>query len=326
MSARGREGAYAGRRVLVLGAGGFIGRWVSRALTAAGAELVLGIRDRASAKDIFAAWGVRGTPVEVDLRPDGAAARVVGAYAPMVTFNLAGYGVDRTERDAALARRINADVPAELAAAVSELPRVSWEGHRLVHVGSALEYGLTNGYLMEGVTPNPTTDYGRTKLAGTRAIGAAAAAGLAAMTARLFTVYGPGEHPGRLLPTLLDARGRAGPIALTRGDQRRDFTWVGDVAEGLVRLGHSGPGPEVVNLATGTLFSVRAFVQEAARILRLPDDRLEFGAQPTRPDEMPHIMVATDRLRAQIGWVPETSITRGIEQTVAFGVSTAENP
>ena len=62
--------------------------------------------------------------------------------------------------------------------------------------------------------------------------------------------------------------GRPGgkPVALTGGDQRRDFTYVEDVAEGMLRLGlvrtpASGP----VNLATGALESVRGFVERAGR-------------------------------------------------------------
>ena len=76
----------------------------------------------------------------------------------------------------------------------------------MIHVGSALEYGTARGNLNELTAPSPTTLYGRSKLAGTlRVCRAARRRGFRAVTARLFTVYGPGEQPGRLLPSLMAA-------------------------------------------------------------------------------------------------------------------------
>jgi nucleoside-diphosphate-sugar epimerase len=136
--------------------------------------------------------------------------------------------------------------------------------------------------------------------------------------ARLFTVYGPREHPGRLLPTLLRAARGDGPILLTAGAQRRDFTWVGDVVEGMLRLGVTRERePSVVNLATGELTSVREFVERAARVLGIAPERLHFGAQPTRAEEMVHDAVAIERLVARTAWRPATTIEAGVGLTAS---------
>ena len=144
-----------------------------------------------------------------------------------------------------------------------------------------------------------------------------------AIVARLFTVYGPGEHPGRLLPALLEAAKREDELALSEGLQRRDFTYAQDAAEGIVRLAlvpaAVAAEARIVNVATGTLASVREFSMFAARVLAIPPSRLHFGAVPTRAEEMEHAEVSVERLRALTsGWTPQTTILEGIERTLAF--------
>jgi nucleoside-diphosphate-sugar epimerase len=137
--------------------------------------------------------------------------------------------------------------------------------------------------------------------------------------ARLFTVFGPGEHPGRLLPSLQAAAASGGAVALTAGRQRRDFTYVEDVAEGLLRLAVSGVRPgEVVHLATGRLTSVREFAESAASVLGIDRQSLRFGALPDLPEEMWQDDVDVERLRALTGWAPETSISDGIRRAREF--------
>ncbi len=304
---------YRNRRVLVLGASGFIGRRVAQRLAEAGAELYCGVREVATAEDL------PGVLHQADLARPGSAAELVQVVRPAISFNLAGYGVNPSEVDPSLARRINSDLVLEFASACAGEADPSWSGQHLVHVGSAAEYGGAQGDLAETTAPNPTTLYGRTKLEGTRSLGDAARAGrLRAVAARLFTVYGPGERAGRLLPTLLAARYTRGEIPLTDGSQRRDFTFVDDVVEGLLRLGAlTGNRLGPVNLATGKLETVRAFVECAARVLGIAADRLRFGALPTRPHEMAHDPVNVQLLRSLSGWAPETTIESGVRTTVA---------
>jgi nucleoside-diphosphate-sugar epimerase len=311
--------AYRGAVTMVLGASGFIGRWVARALNDAGARIVLAVRD-AGAIPWFLRDGAGVAIHRADLSLRGDVRHVITSTRPDIVFNLAGYGVDRSERDEAMARTINATLPQWIAEAMAGVAPATWRGQRLVHAGSALEYGEMGGDLAEDSRANPTTLYGRTKLDGTLALrDAGTAAGLRCLTARLFTVYGAGEHPGRLLPTLLEARATSGPIPLSAGLQRRDFAYVEDVAEGLLRLGMiaSAESGEIVNLATGTLTEVRAFVAEAARTLGIDPERLRFGALPTRAEEMQHDPVSVRRMRALIDWTPPTSIAEGVRATAA---------
>lgn len=308
---------YRGVTVAVLGASGFIGRWVARHLTDAGARVILIVRNSASLPP--SVRKAAASVIEADLSHEDAVRDLIASVSPAVVFNLAGYGVDRAERDEGLAHFINTELPAWIARFMPT-PDDSWAGQRVVHAGSALEYGEIGGNLAENSTPNPTTLYGRTKLAGTLALARECKErGIHGSTARLFTVYGPGEHTGRLLPTLLDAAAHDEVIPMSAGLQRRDFTYVEDVAEGLLRLGActTARHGEVVNIATGRLTRVRDFAIEAARVLGIGSERLDFGAFPTRTEEMQHDPVSVARLRELIGWVPQTDITSGVSRTLA---------
>lgn len=314
---------YAGVRVLVLGGTGFLGRGLVRLLVDAAADLHCVVRPSAYSRQRLDLATVHS----LDLVDLDQTASLVKQLRPAVVFNLAGYGVDPDEKQAAnesLARRLNADLPESIARAVAEIRSNRWIGRQIVHVGSIAEYGPISGQVSEGIEPRPAGIYGETKLGGT--VGLARAAretGVQALTARLAQVYGPGEHAGRLLPQLIAARlsGRLDP--LTVGTQRKDFTFVADVAEGLLRLGLTPGIPgECVNLATGRCTPVRDFVIEAAYLLRLPTELLRFE-RPIPPGELSHDSVAIDRLRSLAGWIPTTEIREGISRTIAVELPSA---
>ncbi len=297
---------------LVLGATGFIGRWVVRELLGRGTPVVGVIRSPRRCRDVFGGWPTTPEFVTVDLGRAGSGRDVIGDLRPSVVFNLAGYGVDREERDERLAERLNAELVRELADACA--PSGAATGTRLIHAGSALEYGTAGGLLSEQTTPEPTTLYGRTKLAGTLAItDAARKSGLKGVTARLFTVFGDGEHPGRLFPSLVDAAETGAAVSLTDGEQRRDFAWAGDVASLLVDLSAAPFSPgEIVNLATGRMHSVAAFIRACAAQLRLTNEQLHFGALPTRAEEMQHEGVAVERLQELVGYTADGNLAAAV--------------
>jgi len=314
--------SYAGVRTLVLGASGFIGSWTVSALVRAGADVVAVARDAPAVHLALARRRTAAHVVVADFTTRGAVTDVVARIRPTVVFNLCGYGVDHGERDAATMHTLNAQLVEELCVALAALPAGAWSGLRLIHAGSALEYGPIQGALEEHATPQPTTDYGRTKLEGTTHVTRAARqTGLRAITARLFTVYGDGEHAGRLLPSLIDAARNGTSLSLTAGTQPRDFTYVEDAVEGLLRLGAvaTPASGEVVNVATGRLTTVRAFTETAAAILGITPSHLRFGAVAPAAGEMFHGEVSIARLRALLSWAPSTEISDGIRRTLSSG-------
>lgn len=311
---------FEAQTIVIFGAAGFIGRWLARAICRTGARPYLVVRDEESAEQIFSEYEISGEIIETDLRQPDLAARLLAKTRPDIVFNLAGYGVDRSERDEEMAYQINAYLVETICKTMAMNPKPNSTGQNIVHVGSALEYGDIAGNLAEDSVVNPTTLYGKSKLMGTNLLSQfCRKLGVKGITARLFTVYGPGEHDGRLLPSLLKAASDGQALPLTAGAQKRDFTYVEDVADGLLRLSsaHAQPG-EVVNLATGRLSTVRRFIETAASILNIPENKLQFGAIPTRTEEMQHDPVTVDRLRRLVEWAPQTEIAEGIRRTTAF--------
>ena len=294
-------------RVIILGASGFIGRCVASKIPES-ANTFLVMRDLASAKPL------KGTAIELDLLDSAELRKLFNDVRPSVIFNFAGYGVDPVERDEKLGEEMNAKLPRRICDALR-----NHSDSLLIHTGTALEYGIATGNLAEETEAQPTTWYGQTKLAGTKTI---LESSVGSIVARLFTVYGPGEHRGRLLPSLIEAAENKREMDLTAGTQKRDFTYVEDVADGLIRLaGLRHEQSTLVNLATGKLHTVREFVETAARILKIPQKHLHFGRLPTRESEMQHENVSTERLRNLIKWTPSATIEAGIQKTVKLNES-----
>ncbi len=319
---------YRGANVAVLGASGFIGRWIARELCQLGANVYLFIRDGLTANKVFKQYGIQGNIIELNL--EDSASELIDVFhelKPVITFNLAGYGVDRSERADKTAYKVNADLVKTICEAVAKVKSgVSWPGQDIIHVGSALEYGDICGDLAENFPAKPTTLYGESKLAGTRLLTQCCHEyKLRGMTVRLFTVYGPGEHAGRLLPSLIDAAHKGSSLPLTTGVQKRDFTYIDDVTEGLLRLGLVGESAtesagqgSIVNLASGQLTSVKEFVVTAARVLNIDNESLCFGAIPSRSEEMQHLPVSNKRLQQLAHWIPTISIEEGVRRCSDF--------
>ena len=315
---------YAGAVVLVLGASGFIGRWVTRRLLRHGASVHLTVRNETSAVGVFDRYSITGVVHNVDLSDSTQIDSLYQRVEPDITFNLAGYGMGPGEHDEATASRINSDLPAAICRASWRFGSGNWSGQQIVHAGSAAEYGENLEGFSEIGSTNPSTLYGISKLAGTRALAASSEKlGAKSVTARIFNAYGPGERSGRLLPSLIEAARAETSIRLTDGSQKRDFTYVEDIAIGLLRLGRvTDTEYPVMNLATGTFTTVHSFVNMAAQVLGMSQHQLKFGAisMPERERDwnIDTKAVPVARLQKVLNWLPTTSVALGISQTCEF--------
>jgi nucleoside-diphosphate-sugar epimerase len=188
-------------------------------------------------------------------------------------------------------------------------------GQRVAVTGTCAEYDWSaGGACHETDTPTrPATLYGTCK---DELRLKAEQSKLSLAWARLFFLYGPREHPARLVPSVANALLAGQPAETTAGDQERDFLHVEDAADALVQLLLSDvAGP--VNIGSGEPVAVRSVVETIAGIVGRPD-LLRLGAKPMPSNEPLQLYADVARLRHEVGWRPRIGLRQGLADTVAW--------
>jgi nucleoside-diphosphate-sugar epimerase len=144
---------------------------------------------------------------------------------------------------------------------------------------------------------------------------------LAVVKARFFNSYGPGEMPGQyrnVIPNFIYWAMRGEPLPITgTGEETRDFTYVGDIVDGLLRAGYfeAAVGQEF-NLASG----------QETRIIDLAEMiNTQVGnkagvsfAERRKWDTKSRLLASVDRAGQLIGYEPNTPFEPGLENTIAW--------
>jgi dTDP-6-deoxy-L-talose 4-dehydrogenase (NAD+) len=151
---------------------------------------------------------------------------------------------------------------------------------RVVGVGTCLEYDLSHRVLDTATPLRPATPYAAAKAATWLALSQMLPqAGVSFCWARLFYLFGAGEHPRRLVPYLHAQLSAGVPAELSHGLQIRDYLDVTEAGLRLARLAEGGPAG-AVNLCSGVPITVRELAIGIARSYGR-EDLLRFGARPT---------------------------------------------
>ena len=191
-------------------------------------------------------------------------------------------------------------------------------GQRLVVAGSCAEYDWSYGFCSENVTPlSPETLYGICKHSLWMMMREfARQKTLSVAWGRIFHMYGPWEHPDRLVASVIRAFLRGQPALCSHGNQIRDFLYVEDVAEAFVTLLVSNC-VGAVNVASGIPVALRDVVHEIGERTG-PGHSAQFGALPVPANE-PRLLVANvSRLADEVGWHPKYPLGAGLDRTVAW--------
>src|SRR5208283_1263124 len=174
------------------------------------------------------------------------------------------------------------------------------------------------GYCSEEVTPRqPATLYGMCKNSLQNLIRAfAKETGINAAWGHVFFLYGPHEHPQRVIPSVICRLLRRETAPCTDGRQIRDFLYVEDVAAALVALLASDvSGP--VNIASGQPVALKDIIKEIAARLN-GADLIRLGALTRSPEE-PELLVAdVRRLNREVGWSPQYDLSQGLKRTIRW--------
>ncbi len=221
-------------RVLITGAGGFVGACLTRRLLDEGYQVHCVLRGAASWR--LAELEGRYVRHDADLVDRAAVHEALGACRPDVIYHLAAHGAYPSQRDRTGILATNLLGTAHVLDAAAKV------GYRaLVHTGSSSEYGHKAEPMRASDVLEPRTDYAVAKAAATLLCQAEAGRGYPVTTVRIFTAYGPWDDPGRLVPSVMSSCLRGESPAVTQGDQPRDFVHVDDVLDLLLRTA-SSPG------------------------------------------------------------------------------------
>ncbi len=309
-----------GQRILVTGGAGFIGSHLVDALLAGGAARVAVVDNFFLGKEENLAEAVRrhGGALKVyreDAGDFAAMQAVCAAEKPDIVFNLATKALLYSFFNPAGAARVNLDI----ALALAELLRAGAYG-RLVHVSSSEVYGTARTVPMDEEHPLlAETTYAAGKAAADLALASYVRMfGLDIVTLRPFNNYGPRQNDGQLaaIVPLTIRRIAAGEKPLIEGDglQTRDFIYVGDTVDAILKLAAlGGLKGKVLNLGSGSETSILDIVRGLCEVMGY---RGEIVHADPRPADVRRHCADVTRARALIGEVARTSLAEGLRRTV----------
>lgn len=188
---------------------------------------------------------------------------------------------------------------------------------RLVFASSSSVYGereqASGPFRESDPVERPVSPYAATKRAGELLLHTFHHAhGLPIVCARIFTAYGPRQRPDLAIRKFAEriAAGRPIPV-FGDGSSTRDFTYVDDLVEALVRAADSTLGFEILNFGAGR--TVR-LLDVVAAIERAVGRKAEIEWLPPQVGDVPRTWADVSAAKAALGWAPEVGIEEGIER------------
>jgi dTDP-glucose 4,6-dehydratase len=312
-------------KVLVTGAGGFIGSHLVERLVRDGYSVQAFVHYNSSNS-----WG------NLEALP-----REILENVEIVAGDLGdGFMVDRAVEGAAVVFHLgaligipysyiapSAYVTTNIAGTVNVLEACRRHGvRRLIHTSTSEVYGsaqyvpIDERHPLVGQSP-----YSASKIAADKLVESYwRSFGTPVVTVRPFNTYGPRQSARAVIPTIITQALSGEQVKLGSTDTVRDFTYVGDTAAGFVRAASAaGVEGEAINLGTGTAVTVGEIVDRVASIL---SKRLTLIQDPDRirPAASEVLRLVSDNRLAQslLGWSPEVSLDQGLALTVK-GVAAA---
>lgn len=133
---------------------------------------------------------------------------------------------------------------------------------------------------------------------------------------RFFTVYGPRNRPDMMAYMLLESivTGRAVPL-FDAGRMRRDWTYVGDIAQGVVAAADKPLGYEILNIGRGEPVLLSDFVK---KLESLAGGSAVLRHEPAPLADVSETYADVSRIRRLLGYAPSTSVDEGVERLWAW--------
>jgi nucleoside-diphosphate-sugar epimerase len=226
--------------------------------------------------------------------------------------------VPRSVKDPVSSNRANVDASLNILVAARDAGV-----KRLVYAGSSSAYGNTPTLpKREDMPPNPLSPYALQKLVAEQYCQMFTTLyGLETVTTRYFNVFGPRQDPSSpysgvisLFSTAILERRQ--PTIYGDGEQTRDFTYIANVVDGVLRACEApNAAGEVVNVATGGRISLNGLLQALNKIAGT--DIQPIYAEP-RAGDVKDSQADISKARHLLGYTPSVSLEQGLEKTLEW--------
>jgi nucleoside-diphosphate-sugar epimerase len=303
-------------RYLVTGGAGFIGSHLAEELARRGERvrivdsLVTG--KRRNLARVPAAEFIEGDLADLDV------ARRAVEGCTYVLHQAAIPSVPRSVEDPITSNRSNVDATLSVLVAARDAGV-----RRVVYAGSSSAYGDTPTLpKREDMAPNPLSPYALQKLVGEQYMQMFTRLyGLETVTIRYFNVFGPRQDPSSpysgvisvFISALVDGRR---PTIYGDGEQTRDFTYVANVVDGVLRACDAAEASgEVINVATGGRISLNHLFQA---VRALTGAAVEPVYADARAGDVRHSQADTGKARELLGYTPAVSFEEGLRRTLEW--------
>ncbi len=194
---------------------------------------------------------------------------------------------------------------------------------RLVYAGSSSAYGDTPTLpKREDMPTKPLSPYALQKLVGEQYLALFTKLyGLDTVTTRYFNVFGPRQDPSSpysgvislFISALVETRQ---PVIYGDGEQTRDFTYVANVVDGVLRACHApGIAGDVMNVATGGRISLNELLKTLCELLGV---QTQAVFKEPRAGDVRDSQADISRAQALTGYVPIVDLREGLERTLAW--------
>jgi NAD dependent epimerase/dehydratase len=196
------------------------------------------------------------------------------------------------------------------------------EVEKLVHTstsevyGSALRVPIDEDHPLQGQSPYSASKIGADKLAESfyRSFS------LPVVTIRPFNTFGPRQSARAVIPVIITQALRGGKIQLGNTETTRDFTYVDDTVRGFILAAETeGVEGEVMNLGSGRELRIAKLCELIVSKIGLPVE-IVVDKMRLRPEksEVQRLLSDNHLAREKIAWQPQVSLEEGLDHTIAW--------